>query len=61
MTEDELRPLRPAERPLDTLSIADLEARIASLKREIAELEALVARKQAQRSAAEALFTQPQG
>lgn len=41
---------------LETLSVADLETRIAALRDEIARVEVELARKQKQKSAADALF-----
>jgi len=54
MTEEDRPPIKTAA--LDGLSIEDLEAKIASLKREIALCEDLVARKKAHLSAAADLF-----
>lgn len=41
---------------LETLSVAELEARIAALHAEIARVEQELARKRAQKSAADSLF-----
>ncbi len=60
MDWDDLKP-KPAKtatlgESLETLSVAELEHRIAALKAEITRVEVEVARKQQQASAADALF-----
>jgi uncharacterized small protein (DUF1192 family) len=60
MDWDELKP-KPAKsvaigENLETLSLGELEARIAALHGEIARVEAEIARKKKQASAADALF-----
>lgn len=49
---------RPEPKPiiLDTLSVVDLENRIATLREEIERCEALIASKRASRDAANAVF-----
>lgn len=47
----------PLEVQLELASIVDLEARIAALKAEIAACEAAIVKKQAQRNAADSVFT----
>ena len=66
MDLDELFPSKPgdplvelAKQDLDPMSVAELDARIASLKVEIARVEAHMKRAQAHRSAAEELFKKP--
>lgn len=57
--EDRPRPKAGVEiepLPLDSLSIEDLELRIASARTEIARCEATIARKKASRNAADAFF-----
>ncbi|PPD46077.1 MAG: hypothetical protein CTY15_01435 [Methylocystis sp.] len=56
--DDTPRPAPPLEigKPLDLLSVAELEARIKALRHEIARLEAAVAAKRAANAAAEAFF-----
>lgn len=57
MLEDEAfaRPPKP-EAPFETLSIDELQARIARLQGEIARCEAAIAAKQNQKRAADAVF-----
>jgi uncharacterized small protein (DUF1192 family) len=61
MLDDEIEPrARPAEaRPLDPLSVDELEAYIVSLKAEIARVEAAIAAKRVHRDAVAALFKTP--
>lgn len=57
--EDRPRPKAGVEiesQPLDSLSIEDLELRIASARAEIARCETAIARKKASRNAADAFF-----
>ncbi|GJE58631.1 DUF1192 domain-containing protein [Methylobacterium trifolii] len=60
MRDDDERPKAPAThaigQSLDTLSIADLDERIASLRAEVARLEAARVAKQAALGAADAFF-----
>jgi uncharacterized small protein (DUF1192 family) len=61
MAEPEDDKPRPAPtyvvgQPLDQLSVAELDARIDELRREVARLEAARAQKQAAQTAAEAVF-----
>ncbi len=60
MRDDEDRPRRAVAheigQPLDTLSLSDLDARIALLRAEIARIEAARAAKQAAQGAADAFF-----
>jgi uncharacterized small protein (DUF1192 family) len=60
MNWDDLKP-KPAKtaalgESLETLSVAELEQRVAALQAEIARVESEVARKKQQASAADALF-----
>lgn len=57
-TDDLAPPPKPANPTLDlqTLSIADLEARIVELEREIVRVREVIAGKRAQRDLAEAFF-----
>jgi uncharacterized small protein (DUF1192 family) len=48
-------------RPLEALSVADLEAYREALEREIERVRAELARRQSVRGAAEALFRPPSG
>jgi uncharacterized small protein (DUF1192 family) len=61
MEEEESRPQPPAGlgRDLRTLSVADLEAYIATMQDEIARVQAELVRRQDVRGAAEALFKKP--
>lgn len=54
--DDPLAPPPPKPRPLDSLSVHELEARKAALLAEIARIDALIDSKQTHRSAADALF-----
>lgn len=58
MDEDEVRhtPVHEVGMVLDTLSVDELEHRIAILRGEIARIEAAIAAKTASRSAADAVF-----
>ncbi len=59
MRDDDDRPRVVAHeigQPLDTLSLADLDARIALLRAEIARIESARAAKQAAQGAADAFF-----
>jgi uncharacterized small protein (DUF1192 family) len=59
MTDEEAPRPRPAieiGQPLDLLSVAEIEARIAALKEEIRRLEAGAEAKRAANAAAEAFF-----
>jgi len=58
MDEDEVRrtPVHEVGMVLDTLSVDELEHRIAILRDEIARLEAAIVAKTASRSAADAVF-----
>ena len=60
MRDDEDRPRRAGAheigQPLDTLSLPDLDARIALLRAEIARIEAARAAKRAAHGAADAFF-----
>ncbi len=61
MDDEEVRP-RPTTglpRPLEPLSIADLEAYRAALEQEIRRVDAELARRRSVRGAAEALFRRP--
>jgi len=53
---DDLPPPKPAPKPLDTLSIAELEAYIGELEGEIARTRQMIAQKRAVRGGADALF-----
>lgn len=55
MDELDLTPA-PQPRPLDRLSVEELQQRIKDLKAEIAACEAELEKKQAHKSAADALF-----
>jgi uncharacterized small protein (DUF1192 family) len=62
MIEDEPKPKArdlPLGAPLDTLSVAELEARIALLRQEIARIEQAIAGKRASRDAADSVFRGP--
>ena len=64
MDEEELRPRRAASagavtRELKTLSVDELEAYVAELRREAARVEGEIVRRRDVRSAAEALFRKP--
>jgi uncharacterized small protein (DUF1192 family) len=62
MIEDEPRPKPkdlPLGAPLDTLSEAELEARIAALRDEIARVERMLESKKASRAAAASFFRAP--
>ncbi len=66
MDEDDLRPRRGAPggavgRELKTLSVDELEAYVADLKREAARVEGEIVRRRDVRSAADALFRKPAG
>ena len=50
------RPRHALGEPLDAISVEELRQRIAVLQDEIARIEAEIARKQASRSAADAVF-----
>lgn len=54
--DDPLAPPPPKMRPLDSLSLHELEERKASLLAEIARIDAMIASKQDHRTAADALF-----
>ena len=60
MREDDDRPRKAIAheigQPLDTLSLADLDARVALLRAEIARIESARAAKQAAQGAADAVF-----
>ncbi|KNY20617.1 DUF1192 domain-containing protein [Methylobacterium sp. ARG-1] len=60
MRNDDDRPRKAVAheigQPLDTLSLSDLDARIALLQAEIARIEAARAAKQAAQGAADAVF-----
>ncbi|MEL6063961.1 MULTISPECIES: DUF1192 domain-containing protein [unclassified Methylobacterium] len=60
MRDDDDRPRRAVSheigQPLDTLSLSDLDARIALLRAEITRIEAARAAKQAAQGAADAFF-----
>jgi uncharacterized small protein (DUF1192 family) len=58
MDEEDLEPRRkkPAPKPLDGLSVEELQGYIADLRAEIARAEAVIKAKQAHRSGAESLF-----
>ncbi|SEG26631.1 Uncharacterized small protein, DUF1192 family [Methylobacterium sp. 190mf] len=60
MRDDDDRPRKAAAheigQPLDTLSLGDLDERVALLRAEIARLEAARAAKQAAQGAADAFF-----
>jgi len=58
MNPDDLDPPRPVAKPADlqTLSIEDLTAYIASLRTEIARAETMIEKKQAIKSGADGLF-----
>lgn len=60
MREDDDRPAKPVAhevgQSLDTLSLSDLDARIALLRAEITRIEAARAAKQAAQGAADAFF-----
>ena len=60
MRDDDDRPRKAVAheigQPLDTLSLADLDARVALLRAEITRLEAARAAKQAAQGAADAFF-----
>lgn len=61
MEEDELRP-KPVQglpRPLEGLSVGDLQAYRTALQREIERVDVELARRQSVRGAAEALFRPP--
>ena len=55
MFDDDPKPAKPAV-PMETLSVDELEARIARLKSEIAACEALIAAKQSHKHAADSVF-----
>ncbi len=55
----EPRHAKPKPKPLDALSVEELEAYIADLEAEIARARAAIAAKQSHRSSAEALFRKP--
>lgn len=63
--EDESPRIKPATdrlgRPLDGVSVADLEAYIGALEAEVARVRAEIARRSDHRAAAEALFRRPGG
>lgn len=65
MDWDEARPTPPESASigdnLETLSVSELEHRIAALTSEIRRVEAELTRKRAHESAAEALFKKPAG
>jgi uncharacterized small protein (DUF1192 family) len=50
------RPRHALGEPLDAISVDELRERIAALQGEVARIEAEIARKQASRSAADAVF-----
>ena len=49
----------PLGRPLDGISVVDMQERITALRAEIARLEAEIARREGHRAAADALFKRP--
>ena len=51
-----VRPARPAPRPLDPMSVDELEAYIRELEAEIARVRQAIAAKHGHRSAAESVF-----
>ncbi len=62
MIEDEPKPKArdlPLGAPLDTLSVDELEARIALLREEIARIERAIDGKRASRTAADSFFRGP--
>ena len=62
MNDDEPRPKPqdlPLGAPLDKLSVAELEARIALLRDEIARIERTLEAKKASRTAADSFFRTP--
>ena len=59
MIEEDAKPLPPRPRPLDTLSIEELEAYIQELMGEIERARSTIAAKQSHRGAADALFKTP--
>lgn len=63
MDEEDLRPRRAAPagltRELKTLSVDELEAYVADLRREAVRVEGEIARRRDVRSAADALFRKP--
>lgn len=61
MEEEELRPrsVPGLPRPLEGMSVADLEAYRAALEREIGRVDAELDRRRSVRGAAEALFRGP--
>lgn len=65
MDWDDARPTPPKAASigenLETLSVAELEARIAAFTAEIERVNAELARKRAHENAAEALFKKPAG
>lgn len=64
MDDEELRPRLAAAgvaRELKTLSVDELEAYVADLKREAARVEGEIVRRRDVRSAADALFRKPAG
>lgn len=61
MPDDDAKPIKApvthrVGEPLDTLSVDDLDERVALLKAEIGRLEAAMAGKRASRDAADAVF-----
>jgi uncharacterized small protein (DUF1192 family) len=59
MRDDPDLPRPPGQRPLDLMSVAELEAEIATHEARIALLRAEIAKKQASRAAADAIFGRP--
>jgi uncharacterized small protein (DUF1192 family) len=59
MRDDQDLPRGQPQRPLDLMSITELEAEIATHEARIAVLRAEIAKKQASRAAADAIFGRP--
>jgi uncharacterized small protein (DUF1192 family) len=62
LTDDDLEPRNTPKkpRPLDDMSIGDLEAYVAALRAEIARVEAAIEAKKAHKAAMDALFKAPE-
>ena len=56
LEDDPFTPKPKAAAPLETLSVQELEARVAGLKAEIVQCEALIAQKKAHLAQSAALF-----